>query len=108
MRACKIQAHSHTATGKNFPTQEELLQYSISGDENENENGESIGEDVIAVPPPIINDDAELEGSFDSGRMSETQTNRNRASKSGVNSKSELNVSVHEEVAPVVEELDRE
>lgn len=70
MRACKKQAYSHTATGKNFPTQEELLQYSVSGDENE-----SIGEEVVTVPEPV-GVDQKLSGSFDSGRMSDSHRNQ--------------------------------
>ena len=41
MRACKSAAMTHTATGKNFPLQEELLEYSVSDD-----NDQSIHEEV--------------------------------------------------------------
>jgi hypothetical protein len=65
MRACKKKAISHTATGKNIPLQEELLEYSVS------EDNMSIQEEVL-TPPEVNYDEDKVSGSFDSGRMSET------------------------------------
>jgi hypothetical protein len=65
MRVCKKAANYRTTTGKGFPSQEELLEYSVSADDNI-----SIDEEVSS--PAEANFDADrVSDSFDSGRLSD-------------------------------------
>jgi hypothetical protein len=66
MQACKKAAYFRTTTGKGFPSQDELLEYSVSAVSNS-----SLNEEVLTPNEPDFNADV-VSGSFDSGRLSNT------------------------------------